>query len=320
MRHVPVPKPLRPFQTARRAPRPGALAAAGALALGLPLACGETAPTAASIAPWNAELHGDVPAWADASVTCAVLPPWAQARAWALRVPETIRCEMGLLFIDHEHDVFVPVTFPLEPPRWIDEGGRMHYECHLDRGVRFRMEVREVDAHEVAIHGSLTNASEFDLERIDAQFCLVQTGIAAFEDPRGERTFLLLNGGFVPMASTEPGLPDGELPFFITAQTRAGTIEPPNMERSWLVAETARIPLIATVSEDGARFVAIAFGEGLRLMTNCEIPCIHADPRFPRCPRGETVTIEGRVYFGEGPLETVLERFYDDFPRWRPGD
>ena len=52
-------------------------------------------------------------------------------------------------------------------------------------------------------------------------------------------------------------------------------------------------------------------------MTNCEIPCIHADPEFPACKSGESVEIEGRIYFGEGPLTSVLPRFYADFEGWR---
>jgi len=69
-----------------------------------------------------------------------------------------------------------------------------------------------------------------------------------------------------------------------------------------------RGPLIAVKSVDHDRWIITAWEPLHRVWTNPPVPCIHADPIFPDCPPGETVTVRGQLWFYEGPdIDTFLD-------------
>ena len=252
--------------------------------------------------------------------TCALFPPWEQDGVWGFRAPETIHSKSGLLYIDYDRSAPEPVMKVVGQPGWVADGEGIRFECELDRGVRFDVEIvpAEGEPDELVVRASLLNESHVDLSNLESQFCLVQNGVVGFEDPGAGRTLVLLEGTLVPLGHTRPGIPAGEAPAYIVSLLPGEEREPPRPDNSWRTERRAEAPLIVTVSEDGRHYVALAFENAYKLMTNCHIPCIHADPRLPDAARGQRVEVEGRVYFGEGPPEEVLERFYWDFPRWKP--
>lgn len=246
-----------------------------------------------------------------------ITPPWDQEGAWLLRAPETLGSDRGLLFIDHHRPDMLPVTLPVAPVRWevVEPQGALFAAVKLDIGAAMFVKVIPHE-RDVELWAQVVNLTGDPLTNLGTQFCLIQRDVKGFEDPTAERTFILVDGQFVPLARTRPGLPDKQPPLFIVTNTRdRKPWDPLLIERSWAAREQADIPLIATVSEDGRRVIGLAFDNAYKIMTNCGIPCIHADPQFADCPDGETREIRGRIYFVEGTLRDLLPLFERDFAR-----
>lgn len=68
-------------------------------------------------------------------------------------------------------------------------------------------------------------------------------------------------------------------------------------------------PYVIARSEEGTRFVITAWDPIHRPWANEKCPCLHADPKFPDCPPGETKEMLGWISFYEGKdLDQELER------------
>jgi peptidoglycan/xylan/chitin deacetylase (PgdA/CDA1 family) len=59
-------------------------------------------------------------------------------------------------------------------------------------------------------------------------------------------------------------------------------------------------PVAAARSDDGKRWILIAWERTGRSWGNARCPCFHADPVFEDCAPGQTVRLRGRVWFHEG--------------------
>jgi hypothetical protein len=59
-------------------------------------------------------------------------------------------------------------------------------------------------------------------------------------------------------------------------------------------------PYAAVRSGDGRRWIVTAWDPGDRCWGNEQVPCMHADPKFPDCPPGGTVRLRGWLSFFEG--------------------
>ncbi|TWT47036.1 hypothetical protein KOR42_42330 [Thalassoglobus neptunius] len=61
-----------------------------------------------------------------------------------------------------------------------------------------------------------------------------------------------------------------------------------------------RESMIAVRSSTGNRWILTDWRPNHRVWSNPPVPCIHSDPKFPDCPPGETVSVEGGLWFYEG--------------------
>ncbi len=70
-----------------------------------------------------------------------------------------------------------------------------------------------------------------------------------------------------------------------------------------------RAPYAAARSDDGRRWVITAWDPIHRAWGNAPVPCLHADPKFPDCPPGETRRLRGWLSFYEGDdIDAELHR------------
>lgn len=75
-------------------------------------------------------------------------------------------------------------------------------------------------------------------------------------------------------------------------------------------------PYAACKSDDGRRWVIMAWEPCHRSWANPPCPCVHSDPKFPDCGPGETKRIHGRLWFYEGTdVRAEFERL--DKTAWR---
>jgi hypothetical protein len=72
-------------------------------------------------------------------------------------------------------------------------------------------------------------------------------------------------------------------------------------------------PLIAIVSRDYRWLVSTTSmsGRPVRLVTNCEWSCIHANPPS-RLESGKDVKVKERIYFLQGSLSDLIARYEAD--------
>lgn len=74
--------------------------------------------------------------------------------------------------------------------------------------------------------------------------------------------------------------------------------------------------LAACRNETGDRWVVLGFEPIHRAWGNPPCPCLHADPKFPDCPPGETREVFGRLSFFQGKdIDAELNRIRDI---WKP--
>jgi hypothetical protein len=74
------------------------------------------------------------------------------------------------------------------------------------------------------------------------------------------------------------------------------------------LSNVAQEPSIAIKSADGDRWIITSWQPNHRVWVNPPVPCIHSDPIFPDCAPGETVAVNGTMWFYEG---TDVQKFID---------
>lgn len=80
-----------------------------------------------------------------------------------------------------------------------------------------------------------------------------------------------------------------------------------------LVSETS-VPFLAVKAhgaenQSGSRWIITAWQPNHRVWTNPPVPCMHSDPIFPDCRPGETVSVQGGLWFYQG--ENIQDKIVD---------
>ena len=233
-------------------------------------------------------------------------------RPVVVRFPETLGTDFGLMFIDHVRGDMPPKT-------------DVHALCRQwserdDGSASFLWDLSE----KLAAGGQLSpGADEVDLEfwfingsdrptNVHTQFCLT-TGGSAFEDHELKRSYVHIDGRWQRMCDADRGTGKPELchypllggPDLAWARNNPG---------GWGASrDRADAGLLAVVSRDGKHVLSIAWPNPSSLLSNAFIPCIHADPTWPRCPPGRTGRVRGKLYLIHGRLEDLYVRWQHDF-------
>lgn len=83
----------------------------------------------------------------------------------------------------------------------------------------------------------------------------------------------------------------------------------PGFATQTLTNKIFRPPFAALRADDGRRWIITAWDPCDRCWGNENVPCLHADPKFPDCPPGATVRLRGWLSFYDGAdLEGELQR------------
>ncbi|HXJ56572.1 MAG TPA: hypothetical protein VNU68_07915 [Verrucomicrobiae bacterium] len=59
-------------------------------------------------------------------------------------------------------------------------------------------------------------------------------------------------------------------------------------------------PFVACRSDEGSRWIVTAWEPADRVWGNAPVPCLHADPKFPDCPPGDSRKLRGWLSFYQG--------------------
>ncbi len=231
-----------------------------------------------------------------------VQAPWMDSPI-KLRFPETVHTDT-LEYIDHTIEGISPATDPTE----------LAGEWHQDDDAETLW--FEWDVANATIGGRLSpNEYDVDLEiwvgnktgriiPVAVQFCPILAG-TLFEDKSLERTWIYTDGEWVAMADTDRG--DGRET--LTHYPVEGGPELQIPRSIWGVSsDVSGLDAVAVTSEDGRYVFALAWPSARSLLSNAEIPCVHADPVLPECPPGKRVHRRGKLYLFEGTLDDLTKR------------
>jgi hypothetical protein len=237
--------------------------------------------------------------------------PWMDAPV-QFRYPETLNSDT-LDFIDHKREDMPPRVDPANLANvWkTSEADSLWFEWDYDNQV---------------IGGRLTpNEDTVDVEfwfgnkrsgpvRPLVQFCSTLTG-TLFEDRSLERTWIYTKGAWTAMANTDRGAGNPALCHYPVEGSPA-----PGVATPWgCSSDVAEFGVVAVTSEDGRYVYAVAWPNSVSILSNTQIPCVHADPVLPECPAGRRAYVHGRLYMMEATLEDVLDRVRREvLPRRQP--
>jgi hypothetical protein len=234
---------------------------------------------------------------------------WEDAGFLQLRLPETLRCNLGLLFIDHVRADMPPVVRVDRLPDWVrdEETGALSYELELPNDVTFGGSATPTEGR-VELEFWVRNNTDEPLTGLHTQFCLVQTNAPPFNEGDLTRTYIHSDGRWLALADTTHEVMNPERgPWIVTAVGDGGIKPHTKLDGCWYCCpERGDAPIIATTDAGGDRVIALSWDNGVGLMSNGWIPCIHNDPRWPpRCAPGATVSVKGRIYIMESGLDSL---------------
>ncbi len=251
--------------------------------------------------------------------------PWMKGYL-ELRIPETVQSSMGLHFIDHDRSDMQPLSM-IEPfPIWrIDsKTGIASYTAITDEGIVFSAHAIPKDQH-VAIEFRIRNQSEERIEHVNCQMCLVLNHAPKFGDRHNlDQYRTWIDAKWTCLSSTTPTPEEiGRVPWILVLTKALAPSYQGAREWSdgwWVVDQTADRNLLARSTSDGEHLIAIAWDEeASHLMTNTNIPCMHAGPikNVPLEPGGEEIW-RGSVYVLENNDPETLKALHDaDRKAWQ---
>ena len=161
--------------------------------------------------------------------------PWEDAGYLELRFPETLRCDLGLLFIDHVRADMPPVVRIERLPDWVrnEETGALSYEIKLPNRVSFGAVATPVDGR-VDLEFWVRNETEQPLTRLHTQFCVVQTKAPPFSEGQLTQTYIHSDGKWLALADTTHEVMNPERgPWILTAVGEGGIKPHTKLEGCW---------------------------------------------------------------------------------------
>jgi hypothetical protein len=270
------------------------------------------------------ELQGVAPrAGSFGHLSFQVRVPWMQG-CLEVRMPETLASGLGLHFIDHERSDMPPLSMLDPAPVWEKDiaTSAVAYRAVTKEGVLFMGRATPVEDG-VAMEFRVKNETGEPMLNTNCQMCLVLALSPDFGQQHDlTRTFAWIGGAFTSLASTSPTPEEkGRKPWILMptkelAPNYSGPREWP--DGWWMVDQAADHTLIARLSKDEKHLTGIAWDErSALLMTNTNIPCIHAGPNTPKLlAPGDEAVWRGKLYLLGNDPAALLAAYTRDMENW----
>ncbi len=250
----------------------------------------EDLPHALAVTP---ALFADKP-----TTSVEILHPWDAGGSSNLMFPENLFAGEETIFTG-QNWVELETTYPQEDQPDVLEivpSRLVRYEHKLGDEYILRG-TAEVKDGAIDLELSQENPTEKPLKDIRAQICFASQSAEDFASKELEDVKVPLGGEMSAITSAKEVGSWGGLKRYLPVKGI------PNPDKLTPVD----IPFISLVNRSGDRAVGLTWQGVKYLTTNGELACIHADPSFPDCAPGETVTARGRIVFGGGSAKDLLE-------------
>ena len=202
-------------------------------------------------------------------------------------------------------------------PKWVvipdEDRLLLEYEApHYRVEAALRAAPRRLDLAVTVMNRSTVRAPTAWLE-----ICLRTAHAPSFADGTGERTFVQVDGRWLPIARTSmAGKSDSPFSFFPVGELKQWPWRHP------MSLEEPDSPLLLMADGEGKRVLALAnLPQGV-IFTNVaeHMRCMHSDARVPPLEPGGRFTTRGAVFFADGGIpdaETAYRQWASELGRCR---
>jgi len=235
-----------------------------------------------------------------------ILPPWADGGKLVVNFPEHLSYEVRGMGILRYHDK--------EPRgRWeVSADGRrttLDAESPTAAGVRVTGEGRAVGPDRLEFTIRIANDGKIPLPWVFPLYCFHYKDLAGFPQwiDNFKHVYVLRGGKLAALADVPTKTPQVK----VKAATVAGCDQRDNVfaeKQGGLIEEGVDAALTAVESLDGKRKLVVAWTPGKSILSNANIPCLHADPFYGTIEPGKSAEAKGVVLFTEGPLEETVRK------------
>jgi hypothetical protein len=234
-----------------------------------------------------------------------VVPPWEAGGKLLINFPEHLEYDGGMGILRYSDAA--------PQKHWVASADGMSAVLDVESptapGVHVDGTARVVSDERVEFTMRITNRGQIPLPTIRPLYCFQYRRLTGFPQWVGnfKYTFVLQKGKLVAVAD----LPCAKAETHVKAATVLGCPEVVDMNfarRAGGVVEGGiDAAITAVTSLDGKRSLVIAWTPGRSLLTNMNIPCMHADPYYGNIPVGEMREARGVVILTEKPLAETVE-------------
>lgn len=262
---------------------------------------------------------GEQPEGEPRFIAFKVMADWLDGHI-RVRFPENIYSDLGLHFLDNVAPGMKRVS-EVKVPTWQTDPatGALFYAVRTDEGIHFR---GRVEAGEAGIDMAFTVENRTGKATgIDSQVCFDLSPSPSFNRRVIlDTTYAWIDGKYRSLNTTTS--PKRETKFAKIGYNWLLLLydEQPDdpMRRIedecpwWIVDQEPDLPLIVRETADGKHLLAVTWeGDHVRrLMTNSNIPCLHADPlSCATLADGESYTWKGRIFLMANDPERLLHLY-----------
>jgi len=223
--------------------------------------------------------------------------PWPGAGLVMLDFPEAIFSDQGLLFLSH--------VSRIAHQRWPDLP-KVEWEP-IERGIRFERRL----PNGFVYGGSLAAAA--DNRRVDMALWARNEDDIAIGDLKTQVCVYLPKAlDFAAKTMDNKWVHVAGRGWTRYPEALASEVKTGRWRLGWRSGlPSCDVPLIATESGDGRRWLLTEWGDATYALTgNPDHPCMHADPDWPDLEPGQQAEIAGRLYLHDGTLDEFLATWH----------
>jgi hypothetical protein len=283
------------------------------------LLCGLMTMAAAAPPAVTIEPHPHNPPDQNQYLAFMAKAPWLDGYI-RVRFPENINSKFGLHFLDNLQPE-LPRVSKVALPEWqTDPGtGALFYQVKTAEGIGFAGRVR-VEGEVIHMEYTVTNGTK-EVQDLTSQVCFDMAPAKGLNERITlDHTFTWIGGEYRSLETTTS--PKREAKFAKNGFNWLLMLyneQPDDPMRKiedecfwWIADQKPDLPLMVRETADRKHLVAITWESSTvrRLMTNTNIPCLHADPlECKNLPPGESRTWRGRIFMMENDPAKLLEAF-----------
>ena len=234
-----------------------------------------------------------------------VVPPWADGGKLVVNLPEHLEYESRGMGILRHNDKERTGTWTVAADGL---SATLDVESTTAPGVRVTGRAVAKGADRIELTMRITNGGRIPLPVVKPLYCFHYRTLAGFPQWVGnfKHTYVVMKGKPVALSLVSTEKPD--------AKVKGGTISGCRQQGNGFVRRNGGLiesgldtAIAAVTALDGRRKMVISWSPGKSILSNANIPCLHADPYYGTIEPGASAEAKGVIRFTEGSLEEAVE-------------